>query len=61
MVYLEQGKSSQALAYLDKALEFDPDHHAALMNSAIIIQESGNAELRSIAYDRLTKLHNEVC
>lgn len=56
VVFLEQGKASQALAYLDKALEFDPDHEQALLNSAILLQEFGRPELRSIARERLLKL-----
>lgn len=53
---LEQGKSSQALAYLDKALEIDPDHGQALLNSAILLQEIGRPDLRQIARERLLKL-----
>lgn len=53
---LEQGKASQALAYLDKALEIDPEHGQALLNSAILLQEFGRPELRSIARERLLKL-----
>lgn len=56
MVLLEQGKSSQALAYLDKALEIDPDHGQALLNSAILLQEIGRPDLRQIARERLLKL-----
>lgn len=56
VVFLEQGKASQALAYLDKALEFDPEHEQALLNSAILLQELGRAELRKIAQERLLKL-----
>ncbi|KAL2719563.1 protein O-mannosyl-transferase Tmtc3-like isoform X1 [Vespula squamosa] len=56
VVFLEQGKMSQALAYLDKALEFDPDHEQALLNSAILLQELGRAELRKIARERLLKI-----
>jgi tetratricopeptide (TPR) repeat protein len=56
VVFLEQGKALQALAYLDKALEFDPDHTQALMNSAILIQETGIKHLRSTASQRLMKL-----
>lgn len=56
MVFLEQGKASQALAYLDKALEFDPEHEQALLNSAILLQEFGRPELRKIARERLLKL-----
>lgn len=53
---LEQGKSSQALAYLDKALEIDPDHGQALLNSAILLQDIGRPDLRQIARERLLKL-----
>ncbi|XP_055681883.1 protein O-mannosyl-transferase Tmtc3-like [Lutzomyia longipalpis] len=56
VVFLEQGKASQALAYLDKALEFDPEHEQALLNSAILLQELGRVELRKIARERLLKL-----
>lgn len=56
VVLLEQGKSSQALAYLDKALEIDPDHGQALLNSAILLQEIGRPDLRQIARERLLKL-----
>lgn len=60
VVFLEQGKASQALAYLDKALEFDPDHEQALLNSAILLQELGRAELRKVARERLLKLLHKV-
>ena len=53
---MEQGKASQALAYLDKALEFDPEHEQALLNSAILLQELGRPELRKVARERLLKL-----
>lgn len=56
VVFLEQGKASQALAYLDKALEFNPDHEQALLNSAILLQELGRADFRVIARERLLKL-----
>jgi Tfp pilus assembly protein PilF len=56
VVFLEQGKASQALAYLDKALEFDPEHEQALLNSAILLQELGRSELRKVARERLLKL-----
>lgn len=56
MVLLEQGKASQALAYLDKALEFDPEHEQALLNSAILLQEIGRPDLRKLARERLLKL-----
>lgn len=53
---MEQGKTSQALAYLDKALELDPEHEQALLNSAILLQELGRPELRIVARERLLKL-----
>ncbi|CAH0721513.1 unnamed protein product, partial [Brenthis ino] len=56
VVLLEQGKASQALAYLDKALELEPEHEQALLNSAILLQELGAADLRHLARQRLLKL-----
>jgi len=41
---------TSALAHFDAALNLDPDHSQSLINSAIIIQESGKANLRPIAY-----------
>jgi len=55
-VYLEQGKPSQALAYLDKALEFEPEHTQALLNSAIVLSELGEPSHRPIARQRLLTL-----
>ncbi|GIX70057.1 protein O-mannosyl-transferase TMTC3, partial [Caerostris darwini] len=37
-------------------LSWIPEHEQALMNSAILIQESGNLQKRKIAYERLYKL-----
>jgi len=56
VVLIEQGRHGQALAYLNKALEFDPDHSQALLNSAMLIQESGSSQLRQLAVDRLNKI-----
>lgn len=56
MVYLEQGKTSQALAYLNKALELNPNHEQALLNSAIVLQELGSTDNRKEARIRLFKL-----
>ena len=56
VVLLEQKRVSQALAYLNKALEVDPDHAPALLNSAMLIQESGNVQLRHVAIERLNKI-----
>lgn len=41
---------------MDKALEIDPEHEQALLNSAILLQELGRADLRKIARERLLKL-----
>lgn len=56
VVYLEQGKPSQALAYLDKALDFEPEHSQALLNSAIVLSELGDPPHRAIAKSRLLSL-----
>lgn len=55
-MFLELNKPAQALAYLDKALEYDPDHEQALLNSAILLQELNKPELRKISKERLLKL-----
>ncbi|GIX68929.1 protein O-mannosyl-transferase TMTC3 [Caerostris extrusa] len=52
VVYLEQRKMDQALYYFEKALKINPEHEQALLNSAILIQESGSRNLRKVAYDR---------
>jgi len=39
-----------ALVHFDAALYLDPDHSQSLINSAIVMQESGKAELRPVAY-----------
>lgn len=56
MVYLEQGKPSQALAYLDKALDFEPEHTQALLNSAIVLSELGDPASHPVAKQRLETL-----
>lgn len=56
VVLLEQGKPSEAITYFNKALEINPNHEAALLNSAILLQELGGSELRSIARERLLTL-----
>ena len=56
VVLIEQGRHSQALAYLNKALELDPDHSQALLNSAMLIQETGSSHLRQTALDRLHRM-----
>lgn len=45
---------------MDKALEFDPDHEQALLNSAILLQELGQANLRKLAEKRLLRLLSNV-
>ena len=56
VVLLNQGDYSRAMAYLNKALEYDPEHYQALLNSAILIQETGSVELRHLAFERLMKI-----
>ena len=56
VVHIERGVPDQALYYFDKALELDADHVQALMNSAILMQETGRPEFRPTAYDRLFKV-----
>jgi len=56
VVLIELGKPSEALQYFEKALFVSPDHEQALMNSAILIQEFGNAKMRELAVQRLNHL-----
>ena len=56
VVLVNQKKVSQALFYLDRALEHDPDHAAALLTSAVLIQESQVTELSGVAVDRLRRM-----
>ena len=53
---LSQGQHVEAMSYLNKALEQDPDHYQALLNSAILIQESGSSHLNPIAQERLMRI-----
>ncbi|KAJ6646633.1 Protein O-mannosyl-transferase Tmtc3 [Pseudolycoriella hygida] len=56
VVLLEQGKPTDALHNFNKALAINPNHESALLNSAILLQELGGAEFRSIARQRLLTL-----
>lgn len=56
MVLLEQGRQTEAMTSFDKALEINPQHESALLNSAILLQELGGAEFRRIARERLLRL-----
>jgi Tfp pilus assembly protein PilF len=60
VVLLNQGDYARAMSYLNKALEYDPDHYQALLNSAILIQETGTVELRQLAFERLMKIVEQV-
>ena len=53
MVSIELQKPKEALEMFNNALELDPEHLQSLMNSAILMQESGAASLRSEAFRRL--------
>ena len=61
VVHIERGVPDQALYYFDKALELDADHVQALMNSAILMQETGRPEFRPTAYERLFKVRSRGC
>ena len=56
VVLIELGKPIEALDMFNNALEVDSEHLQSLMNSAILMQESGKADLRPLAYERLYKV-----
>ena len=56
VVSIELQKPKEALEMFNNALKLDPEHLQSLMNSAILMQESGAASLRSEAFRRL-----EIC
>ena len=53
-MHLQLEKPRQALAYFDKALEIEPDHPQALLNSAIVWIETGDNN--TVARERLLNL-----
>ena len=56
VVLIELGDPTRALEMFNNALKVDSEHLQSLMNSAILMQESGKAELRPLAYERLYKV-----
>lgn len=44
------------MACFDKALELNPEHEPALLNSAILLQETGQPELRQKVRQNLMSL-----
>ena len=56
VVLIELGNPIEALDMFNNALEVDSEHLQSLMNSAILMQESGKADLRPLAYERLYKV-----
>ncbi|XP_063165027.1 protein O-mannosyl-transferase TMTC3 [Candoia aspera] len=53
IVYIELKDPSEALKNFNQALELNPSHKLALFNSALLMQESGEASLRPEAKKRL--------
>ncbi|OXB73559.1 UNVERIFIED_CONTAM: hypothetical protein H355_006568 [Colinus virginianus] len=53
IVYIELKDPTEALKNFNQALELNPMHKLALFNSALLMQESGNAHLRPEAKQRL--------
>jgi len=56
VVLIELGKPNEALEMFNNALQVDSEHLQSLMNSAILMQESGIRNLRPLAYERLFKV-----
>ncbi|NXA36896.1 TMTC3 protein, partial [Eudromia elegans] len=53
IVYIELKDPAEALKNFNRALELNPMHKLALFNSALLMQESGDARLRPEAKQRL--------
>ncbi|KFP43356.1 Transmembrane and TPR repeat-containing protein 3, partial [Chlamydotis macqueenii] len=53
IVYIELKDPTEALKNFNHALELNPAHKLALFNSALLMQESGDAQLRPEAKQRL--------
>ncbi|NWS19999.1 TMTC3 protein, partial [Pachyramphus minor] len=53
IVYIELKDPTEALKNFNQALELNPTHKLALFNSALLMQESGDARLRPEAKQRL--------
>ncbi|XP_077195098.1 protein O-mannosyl-transferase TMTC3 [Paroedura picta] len=53
IVYIELKDPAEALNNFNRALELNPSHKLALFNSALLMQESGDARLRPEAKKRL--------
>ncbi|NXP76617.1 TMTC3 protein, partial [Ramphastos sulfuratus] len=53
IVYIELKDPAEALKNFNRALELNPVHKLALFNSALLMQESGDARLRPEAKQRL--------
>lgn len=53
IVYIELKDPTEALKNFNRALELNPKHKLALFNSALLMQESGDARLRPEAKKRL--------
>ncbi|XP_053112334.1 protein O-mannosyl-transferase TMTC3 isoform X1 [Hemicordylus capensis] len=53
IVYIELKDPTEALKNFNMALELNPNHKLALFNSALLMQESGDARLRPEAKKRL--------
>ncbi|NWR29339.1 TMTC3 protein, partial [Tachuris rubrigastra] len=53
IVYIELKDPTEALKNFNRALELNPSHKLALFNSALLMQESGDARLRPEAKERL--------
>ncbi|XP_076315697.1 protein O-mannosyl-transferase TMTC3-like [Tachypleus tridentatus] len=60
VILIDQGRNYDALSFFNKALEIDPNHEPALMNSVILIQESNMTPGdQRIANERLQKMVND--
>ncbi|XP_044535848.1 protein O-mannosyl-transferase TMTC3 isoform X2 [Gracilinanus agilis] len=59
IVNIELKESTEALRNFDRALKMNPNHKLALFNSALLMQESGEAKVRPEAKKRLLNYINQ--
>ena len=56
VVSIDMGDKQEAFRHFERALGIDPDHKQALLNSAILLQETNDHSVRTEAERRLLRM-----